>query len=124
VTSASPAPPGFEIRTLQQAGVRVLAVTGDVVGETAPQLEAELAAAAATSDDVVLDLSETPFMDSTGLRVILAARNEADAAGRRIVLVVVPDGQVEGLLDFTEVKERLATAASREQALAELGSHE
>jgi anti-anti-sigma regulatory factor len=63
-------------------------------------------------------------MDSTGLRVILAARNEADAAGRRIVLVVVPDGQVEGLLDFTEVKERLATAASREQALAELGSHE
>jgi anti-anti-sigma factor len=118
--SASPAPPGFEIRTLQQAGVRVLAVTGDVVVETAAQLEAELAAT--TSDDVVLDLTETPFMDSTGLRVILEARNEADAAGRRIVLVVVPDGQVEGLLDFTEVKGQLATAASREQALADLRS--
>jgi anti-anti-sigma factor len=123
VTSAGPAPPGFEIRTLQQAGVRVLAVVGDVVVKTAAQLEAELDAAAATSDDVVLDLSGTPFMDSSGLRVILAARDEAHAAGRRIVLVVPPDGQVEGLLDFTEVKERLATAASREQALADLGSH-
>jgi anti-anti-sigma factor len=101
----------------------VLAVVGDVVVKTAAQLEAELDAAAATSDDVVLDLSETPFMDSSGLRVILAARDEAHAAGRRIVLVVPPDGQVEGLLDFTEVKERLATAASREQALADLGSH-
>jgi anti-anti-sigma factor len=124
VTSASPAPPGFEIRTLQQAGVRVLAVFGDVVVETAAQLEAELdAAAAAANDDVVLDLSETPFMDSTGLRVILAARDEAVAAGRRILLVVPPDGQVEGLLDFTELRERLATAASRDQALADLGSH-
>jgi anti-anti-sigma factor len=124
VTSASPAPPRFEIRILQQAGVRVLAISGDVVVETAGRLEAELAVAVTTADDVLLDLSDTPFMDSTGLRVILAARDEAEAAGRRIVLVVRPDGQVEGLLDFTEVKERLATAASREQALADLGSRE
>jgi anti-anti-sigma factor len=120
VTSASPVPPEFEIRILQQAGVPVLAVTGDVVVETAAQLEAGLAAAG-TGDDLVLDLSETRFMDSTGLRVILAATDEAEAAGRRFVLVLVPDGQVEGLLDFTEVRGRLATAASREQALAALG---
>jgi anti-anti-sigma factor len=99
-------------------------VTGDVVVETAGQLETELAAAAAASDDVVLDLSDTPFMDSTGLRVILAASDEAEAVGRRIVLVVIPDGQVDGLLDFTEVRQRLATAPIREQALADLGSRE
>ena len=105
---------------LQQPGVRVLAVTGEVVVETAAQLEAGLAAAA--GEDLVLDLSETPFMDSTGLGVILATRDEAEAAGRRFVLVVVPDGQVEGLLEFTEVREQLATAASREQALAMLAA--
>jgi stage II sporulation protein AA (anti-sigma F factor antagonist) len=121
VTSAGSAPPKLEIRTLQQAGVRVVAIAGDVVVETAAQLEAELAAAA-RSGDVVLDLSEVPFMDSTGLRVILSARDDAVAARGRLVLVVAPDGQVEGLLDFMEVKRRLPTAGSRERALADLGS--
>jgi anti-anti-sigma factor len=102
--------------------VRVIAIAGDVVVETAAQLEAELAPEA--SGDVVIDLSEVPFMDSTGLRVVLEARDRALAAGRQLVLVVTPDGQVEGLLDFTEVKGRMATAASREQALADLGSRE
>jgi anti-sigma B factor antagonist len=120
VTSAGSAPPRFEIRTLQQAGVRVIAIAGDVVVETAPQLEAELAPE--TTGDTVLDLSEVPFMDSTGLRVILDARDRLLAADRQLVLVVMLDGQVEGLLDFTEVKGDLATAASREQALADLGS--
>jgi anti-anti-sigma factor len=100
----------------------VLAVAGDVVVETAEPLEVELASATGTSSDVVLDLSEVPFMDSTGLRVILSARSDAVAAGRSFVLVVPPDGQVEGLLDFTEVKDSLSIAASREQALADLAS--
>jgi anti-sigma B factor antagonist len=122
VTSVGPEPPKLEIRTLQQGGVRVLAIAGDVVVETAAQLEAELAAAPERSGDVVLDLSEVPFMDSTGLRVILSARDEAVAAGGRLVIVAVPDGQVEGLLDFMEVRRRLSTAASRDRALADLGS--
>lgn len=96
----------------------MLAVAGDVVVETAPRLEAALAAA--TTRDVVLDLSAVPFMDSTGLRVIFSARDAATAAGCRLVPVVPPDGQVEGLLDFIELKESLATAPSREQALANL----
>jgi anti-anti-sigma factor len=124
VTSAGSAPPGFEIRTLRQAGVCVLAVAGDVVVETAPPLEVELALATGTDSDVVLDLSEVSFMDSTGLRVILSARNDAVAAGQRFVLVVLPDGQIDGLLDFTEVKDALATAPTREQALVDLASSE
>ena len=123
MTSAGPAPPKFEIRTLQQAGVRVVAIAGDLVVETAEQLGAELTSAE-TSLDLVIDLSEVLFMDSTGLRVILEARDRALVAGRQLVLVVTPDGQVEGLLEFTEVRRRVATAASREQALADLGSRE
>jgi anti-anti-sigma factor len=110
----------LEIRTLQEGGVRVLAAAGDVVVETAPVLEAALAAAA-VHDDLVLDLTAVPFMDSTGLRVVLTARNDALAAGRRLILVVAPDGQVEGLLDFTELKDRVPTAPSRGHALASLG---
>lgn len=47
-----------------------------------------------------LDLSDVEFVDSTGLRSLLAASRRCEAAGRRLVLVD-PSAAVRRLLDIT-----------------------
>lgn len=64
----------------------VVRPSGDIDFDTAPALERALADALRSHREVVLDLSEVTFMDCAGLNVIVAARNQADLHGRRLVL--------------------------------------
>ncbi|MFF4344380.1 STAS domain-containing protein [Kitasatospora sp. NPDC001540] len=61
-------------------------VRGEVDADTAPRTGRELARALAEHREVVLDLSEVTFMDCAGLRVLLAAGEQADRTGARLVL--------------------------------------
>lgn len=56
---------------------------------------------------LVVDLREVVHIDSTGLRVILDASTRADAAGRRVVVVVEPEGPVGKVLELTLVTDRI-----------------
>ena len=56
---------------------------------------------------LVVDLREVVHIDSTGLRVILDASTRADAAGRRLVVVVEPGGPVGKVLELTLVTDRI-----------------
>lgn len=56
---------------------------------------------------VIVDLRKVTFMDSSGLTVLLAARNLSSDPGR-LVVVTAPAGQVHRLLTTTGV-ERLLT---------------
>lgn len=55
---------------------------------------------------VVLDLRELAFMDSTGLRIIVAADGRAREHGRRLVIVRGPDA-VQRIFHMTRMDERL-----------------
>ncbi len=88
--------------TTERAGVRaVVAIRGELDAYSAPSLEEEVSKLLADEvSDLVFDLSETRFLDSSGLRAILTAqRRLADREGR--LALRGPSEPVRRLLDIT-----------------------
>lgn len=75
-------PGPFEARIISSGtrAVRVV-VSGELDLASAPQLDVALRQALAIANDVVLDLAQVRFIDSTGLYTILGAVREADSTG-------------------------------------------
>jgi anti-anti-sigma factor len=107
--------PPFRLRREDVGDVAVVVVEGDVDIVSASALQQELdAIAPATS--VVIDLCDTRFMDSTGLRVLFAARQ--DLAGR-VHVACVPGGPVARLFEVVQgTSDVLRVFATRGEALA------
>ena len=82
----------FAIESQPAGSHIVLAVRGDVDIASAPALRKRLADTVGRWPAVVVDLADVPFMDSTGLGVLVAAHNRAAAAG--CVLVVARPQQI------------------------------
>ncbi len=95
----------------------VVAVTGEVDLATAPSLRRAFEDAAESSDAVLADLSGVSFMDSTGLRVLIAAHQGLEAAGGKFA-VVPGDGAVARLLDITGVDDHIAMYENVTEAVA------
>lgn len=83
-----------------------LKVVGVVDSHTAGQLRDAIQAHGHTDDDLVLDLSDVEFIDSSGLRIIVNAHSELEAAGRQLVLVHTSPA-VARLLEITGLHEHL-----------------
>jgi anti-sigma B factor antagonist len=65
----------------------VLALAGELDVISAPDLAEQLdALAAGACPRVVLELSRLSFVDSAGVSVLVKARHEAEANGRRLIL--------------------------------------
>jgi len=62
----------------QSEHATTVVVAGDVDLATAPKLQAALVA---VDGDVIVDLSEVSFLDSSGLSALIAGRKHAVAAG-------------------------------------------
>ena len=62
-----------------------LAIGGELDLSTSPQLDQALEEAAASGDDIVLDVKDLTFIDSTGLRVLLGTI-ESLPETRRLIL--------------------------------------
>jgi anti-anti-sigma factor len=85
----------------------VLTLGGELDLSSAPELERALQAAAAQTDARILfDLTELSFMDSTGVSVLVRAKQDADAAGR-VIALRAPNGQVRRLLELVGLLDRL-----------------
>jgi anti-anti-sigma factor len=79
----------------------VVSVRGEVDLATAPELESCVQQAFATApDSVLLDLGGLTFIDSSGLRVLVALSNDARARGAALSLRNVPR-HAERVLDLT-----------------------
>ena len=97
-----------------------VAVTGEVDINTAEALEAALEAAIRDSVGAfVVDLSGLEFIDSTGLHVLVRAR---DLLGRedRALAIVCPYGPVRRVFELSGSSELFALFVSREEAAAAL----
>lgn len=95
----------FEARTDRLGNATVVAFSGDL--DIASEADAAAALEAAIGDGGVLvaDLRELAFLDSTGVRVLLAADIRAKERGVRFG-VARRDGMVRRLLEVTRVDQR------------------
>lgn len=95
----------------------VLAVRGEVDIATAPELRERLAETVVAYDAVVVDLERVPFMDSTGLGVLVAAQRRAAAAGHAVVLAR-PQRIVRNALHLIQLDAAIGVYESVADALA------
>lgn len=94
-------PVPFSVTSTSQDGRAVLTVRGELDLATAPQLEQAVDEQLSGAGDLVLDLRELDFMDSTGLRIIITAHARASAEGRSFALLrPAPDSTVAKILSI------------------------
>jgi anti-anti-sigma factor len=93
--------PDLELSTEQEAHRAVVTVRGELDAYSAPRLENEINRLVdGGGRDVVLDLSQTGFLDSSGLRAILTAQRRLDETNGRMALRA-PSEPVRRLLEIT-----------------------
>lgn len=95
----------------------VLAVEGEVDLATVEDLQAAIDAVLAdTGDHVVVDLTASSFMDSTGLKALVMSHRKFDDVGRSFA-IAVDGGPISRLIDLSGVDKTIRTVRS----VAELG---
>ena len=93
----------------------VLAVAGEVDINTAADLGTAIDAARSRAFEVWVDLSDTSFMDSSGLRALVEARARLTEANVRLVLIC-PAGPVLRVLQLTNLAQLFEIHATRGEA--------
>ncbi|HKG35796.1 MAG TPA: STAS domain-containing protein [Solirubrobacterales bacterium] len=103
-----------EDRQADAGPVVFIRVTGEVDLANADQLADALRGdGVRDAAGVVLDLRGVPFMDSSGLRVLLMAVKEPAP----VVTVIAPDSPVARLLELAEVTDRVPAYTDEEKAI-------
>ena len=108
----------LNIEVRQERDRIVLTLHGELDLLAAPLLQSELESNVVdVADILVLDLDDVQFIDSAGLRVVLAAHERA--VERDQTLALTPGSpQVQRLLSIAGVSGHLRTIASADAALA------
>jgi anti-sigma B factor antagonist len=98
-------PTGFSISTSDRDGRAVVVIRGELDLATAPDLEAALQERLDAGQDVVVDLRELDFMDSTGLRVLVAAHARVEGTEQSFLIVRPrPGAAIERILAVAGVE--------------------
>jgi anti-sigma B factor antagonist len=108
-------PRDFDVRSeTAPRGGAVLHVSGDLDLASAPRVEEAMSEL--NADPVVIDLSECTFLDSAGMRVLLAGARQLADAGRSL-RVVTSDPRILRVLEITAVDTLIAVHPTVEDAL-------
>jgi anti-sigma B factor antagonist len=89
------------VETETRADHVVVTVAGELDLGAAAALRDHLAATLHSTDHLVLDLRGVRFIDSTGLKALVATRRRANLGGERFSLRLVAQGPVSRLLELT-----------------------
>jgi len=112
----------FEIRTEHDGDRCLIAVTGELDLYTAPELKTELGAAI---DDgarhVIVDLSETTFIDSTTLGVLVGGVKRLRPAGGDVSLVC-NERSITKIFEITGLDRVFTIVPTRAEAIAQLAA--
>ena len=112
----------MDLQAVNVDGVAVVAVNGRLDTRTAPDLAREIEKPlAGAAPRLVLDLSQTEYISSAGLRVFLQTAKAIDAAGGRFALCGANPRVLE-ILDVSGFGAILTICASRAEALAEVAA--
>lgn len=93
---------------ISEIGPAALGVRGEIDAHSAPEFAERLGALPSSGSDVRVDLSGVPFMDSSGLRVLIEAHQRIGDSGCQLVLVA-PSDAVKRLLDVAGLTEHFVT---------------
>ena len=93
----------------------VLSIAGEMDISTADDLRAAIETAATRVFEIWVDLSETTFMDSSGLHAMAQARTRLADANLRLALIC-PDGPVLRVLKLAGFDRMFEIHASRSEA--------
>jgi len=105
----------LQIDVRQDADRVVVKLEGELDMANSPLLQESMSSdQLAAAKAVVLDLQGLTFLDSTGLRIILAAREHCWRRGQEFA-VTPGSQQVQRLLNVTGVGEHLRTIASADE---------
>ena len=97
----------LELESTADGAADVIAVRGEIDMATAPQLRELLdELITAGSRRIVLDCRELAFLDSSGIGVLIAARNRLGDDGE--IIVNSPPAHVRKVLEITGVAEHLS----------------
>jgi anti-sigma B factor antagonist len=99
------------------ARTHVITVSGEIHVSTAPEFSRRLNAAIAHGRCLVLDLSPTEFIDSTGLSVLLNGLRKVTRQRGRMALVCT-NPTVLRLFEITRLDTTFDIHATREEAIA------
>ena len=102
----------FRVSVTTDADTHVVSLSGELDIATADQLtEAMAGVQPAAGSRLIIDLSAVSFMDSTGLRVLIAANRDA-AAGDYSLVVVTGESPAKRVLELTRMDEHMQVVAS------------
>lgn len=108
-----------EIRIdLSAAGITVLELLGDHDLATAEELSAAIDQALARRPGLVVDLTETTFMDSTVVHLLIDAHQVLEARGHELSLQITEASAVRRVLELTQLDNALGIAGDRDEAVA------
>ena len=100
---------------------KVIAVAGEIDIFTAPELRAAVVDAIdAGARGLVIDLSDTSFLDSTALGVLIGALKRLRTLGGRLV-IVNREPTTARTFEITGLDQTLEIAETRDEALQALG---
>ena len=99
----------FSAEVARRSDAAVVVMKGDLDIATEAQATAQLDRAMDGCDVLIADLRELAFLDSTGVRVLLASHLDAQEKGLRFG-VVRGDGMVGRLLAVTRIEQRFPVA--------------
>ncbi len=95
-------PEDFSIATEDEGGRLLVVVRGELDLATAPDLEAVVMRALEAGGRVLLDLHALEFMDSSGVRVLVAAHARAERDGERFAIVrPAADSEVARIIEVS-----------------------
>jgi anti-anti-sigma factor len=108
---------GLEVTFRKVPPVVVAGLSGELDMASAPALEEALAEARRDGmGQLVLDLRELRFIDSSGLRAVIAAAREARRSGHDLALIRGPD-QVQQVFDITGVGRRMTIVSDESEVV-------
>jgi anti-sigma B factor antagonist len=100
-------PTGFSITTSERGGRVIVLIRGELDLATAPELETAIGESVDAGHDVVVDLRELEFMDSSGLRVLVSAHKRAQSGPRFQIVRPPAGGPVAKILGIAGVEGEL-----------------
>jgi anti-sigma B factor antagonist len=104
----APPPEEFAISTSEIDGRAHVTLRGELDLATAPELEDVLTERIDQSQEVVVDLRSLEFMDSSGIRVLVAAHARAGRTGTRVFIVrPAPESAVGKIVDVSGLDREL-----------------
>jgi len=90
----------MKINTADKEGIKIIKISGNLDGNTAPQAQEEIMPFLSSNCSLILDLGECKYVSSAGLRLLLMIAKQLSSEGGRWALAGVCE-EVKDVMEMT-----------------------